>query len=70
MFTKRHYKAIAEIIKNNTCTALPEPNHDTLIRIDAHKEAGIWIALNLADYFAEDNPRFDRQRFLAACGIK
>ena len=26
------------------------------------------IALNLAGVLAQDNPRFDRARFLAACG--
>lgn len=24
----------------------------------------------LADYFATDNPKFNRERFLLACGIK
>lgn len=28
------------------------------------------IALNLADKLAEDNPRFDKARFLTACGVK
>jgi len=27
------------------------------------------IANALADSFQEDNPRFDRERFLAACGL-
>ena len=27
------------------------------------------IALNLAAVLAQDNPRFDRSRFLAACGV-
>ena len=27
------------------------------------------MANSLADMFAEDNPRFDRARFLSACGI-
>lgn len=28
------------------------------------------VANNLATYFESDNPRFDRDRFLSACGIK
>lgn len=33
-------------------------------------EAGIYsVALGLADIFAADNPRFDRGRFLKACGF-
>lgn len=27
------------------------------------------IGLRLADYFASENPRFDRERFLTACGF-
>jgi hypothetical protein len=29
-----------------------------------------FLASNLADKLAEDNPRFDRARFLDACGVK
>lgn len=29
----------------------------------------IEVTLGLADYFASVNPRFDRERFLAACNI-
>ena len=28
------------------------------------------IAENLAEIFAEENPRFDRTRFLEACNVK
>ena len=28
------------------------------------------FAVNLADKLAEDNPRFDKSRFLTACGVK
>lgn len=27
------------------------------------------IAYDLADYFAYENPNFDRRRFLTACGL-
>jgi hypothetical protein len=27
------------------------------------------IAVNLAEVFETDNPRFDRDRFLSACGV-
>lgn len=29
-----------------------------------------WIAKDLAVIFKQDNPRFDRARFLKACGIE
>jgi hypothetical protein len=28
------------------------------------------IALRLADYFATQNPRFDYERFMKACGLE
>jgi len=60
MFTKQHYKTIAEIIKK-------EIDHWE------KKEPRVQIALteishNLADYFSGDNPRFDRNKFMDACG--
>ena len=62
MLTKKDFKAIVEIIKENT--------HK---RISIGGNA-IWLSKqytcrDLADYFAEQNPRFDRQKFLDACGL-
>jgi hypothetical protein len=37
-------------------------------RIDT-RPAREQIAHDMADIFAEDNPRFDRARFLEACGV-
>lgn len=28
------------------------------------------VACNMADMLAQDNPRFDRDRFLKACGVE
>ena len=53
--TRKDYIAIANAICEASHTA-PSAAIDTL----AHK---------LADVCANDNPRFDRQRFLAACGV-
>ena len=52
--TKKHYEAIASILAIDTGYT---------------REVAI-IAERLADYFASDNPRFDRVRFLTACGIE
>lgn len=61
MFTKQHYKAIAEIVK-------AESDHwegkQPQVRIAIQE-----ITLKLKDYFATDNPRFDHQKFLVACGL-
>lgn len=59
--SKKHFVAIAEALKNlrehTKNQALP-----TVVRHDL-------VAAAIADVFAEGNPRFDRQRFFAACGI-
>ena len=53
--TRKDYVVIAEVIKNlDEC-------------IDSY---GLEVlADNMADALESDNPRFDRARFLAACGI-
>ena len=63
MLTRKHFRIIARIIRglrpaessNNYCNG---KNH---VLTDLVKE--------LAVYFANDNPKFDRQRFLDACKI-
>lgn len=54
--TKRHLEAIAEIISQNRFEG-------------SRKEACRSIAEDMADMFAEENPRFDREMFLTACGF-
>jgi hypothetical protein len=54
--TKKHYEAIAAAFHAYIST-----NTGTNIAKP--------IAKDLADYFAAENPKFDRERFLAACGI-
>ena len=67
MFTKKHYKAIAEIIKDNTQS---EPHSQVNEAIATGiNSGGRYIALALADYFVTDNPLFNREKFLQACGI-
>jgi len=52
--SKKDYEAIARIFATHPA-----------IRSAEVKTLGF----NLADYFAMDNPRFDRARFLAAAGV-
>jgi len=64
MFTKKHYKAIAEIIReeyhgNNG------PDGTTTEQYVCRN-----IASGLAGYFATDNPLFDRKKFMIACGLE
>lgn len=55
MVSKKDFKAVAEIIKKNNCW-----------REEYYTEK---TAIDFADYFATQNPQFDRERFLQACGI-
>lgn len=55
MFTRQHYKAIAGIIESN--------------RGDGVEHTLDQVASELADYFAKDNPRFDHNKFMDACGV-
>ena len=62
MLTQKDFKAVAEIIKENTQ--------------EQFKLGGntVWLSKrytcrNLADYFATQNPRFDRNQFMRTCGL-
>jgi hypothetical protein len=57
-FTKRHYTVIAEVFNLK--------DHQTPL-FDAAER--LRLARTLARVFALDNPRFDRERFLFACGV-
>ena len=68
MFTRQHYKAIAAIIKGVA------QMHEPVIEAEQPIKYGVTvtkrsISEKLADYFAKDNERFDREKFLEACGL-
>lgn len=54
--TKKHYEAIAAIVREHTTK-----HADWYALVQATKQ--------MADYFTTENPKFDRARFLQACGI-
>ena len=56
MFTRQHYKAIAEILERHNGIAIHGADYCDLVE-------------DIADYFATDNPRFDKSRFILACGL-
>lgn len=66
MVTEKNFKAIAEIVANS---------HHRFEDIGKSFYAGGRfdacenIAEKLVDYLATQNPRFDRQKFLDACGL-
>ena len=55
MLSRKVYEVQAAIIKKHLPTAGPDACYD--------------IATDIANYFANDNPRFDRTRFFEACGL-
>ena len=61
MFTQQYYKAIAEIIKKANEDYNGGTPADMLL---------MCIKTDLADYFEQDNPNFDRDKFIAACGVE
>ena len=63
--SKKHYVAIAEIIRQERETV--ESDDKILCGMENTSRALAW---NLANYFASENPRFDTVRFLKACGIE
>ena len=52
--TRKDYIKIAKILKTTD--------------LEAHKRAS--LAVSFASVCKEDNPRFDIERFLTACGVK
>ena len=63
--TKKHYEAIAGIIKDLSVMNNELQKTGKAYRKDALKAT----ASELETYFGTDNKNFDRTRFLAACGI-
>lgn len=66
MVMKKDFKAVAEIIKRNR----------TRIEIDDVEQLSHGLPClrpaiigDIADYFATQNPCFDRQKFFDACGL-
>jgi len=59
MFAKRHYEAIAQVMRK------AEPS----IVNDANRDHVQWMEMvrDLAELFERDNPRFDIIRFVKAC---
>src|SRR3990167_1661587 len=66
--TKKDYELIAGAIKRCDwdIDALRATKSDKLVMRDCLKA----ISLELAHRLANENPRFDREKFLTACGVK
>jgi len=65
MFSRQHYKAIAEIIAKQK-SANAQDGTDTS---EAINFVLFQLFADLADYFAQDNPHFNQEKFEKACGF-
>ena len=63
MLIRKHFKAVAEIIVKQTQLNIGGIHTPKFLYADN-------LAGELADYFATQNPRFDRERFMKACGLE
>lgn len=71
--TKKDYELIASKIKQQLdlrCrVAYPKSNEGELIKNDAYFPLTA-LAEHMANALKNDNPKFDRDKFLQACGIE
>lgn len=75
--TKRHYEAIAEVIREELDDAIEmlgtyklEADYEAVTFQDGRAFALRITAKRFATLFATDNASFDTGRFLSACGIE
>lgn len=65
--TRKDYELIANAIR--AVHPWSKPGFTVKLCADPVKETVDEIALAMADALANDNPRFDRAKFLSACGL-
>lgn len=65
--TKKHFQEIAEILRNKIVPTSYQTQDAPTVR---QLNTAVQIAYDLCPIFKKLNPRFDKQKFLAACGIK
>ena len=64
-YQQEHYEDVANLLTRSTT------DHGTSRKsADGGVMALRRVMLDFADLFAADNPEFDRERFLAACGLE
>ena len=66
--TRKDYVAIAEAINVSSLRGY-DPREWGQSYLNGREDALTVVARNIADVMQADNPRFDRSRFLKACGV-
>jgi hypothetical protein len=64
--TKKDYEAMAAAVRDARARII---NVEDASQIDAMLDGTAYAMEHIADVLARDNPRFDRARFLTACGV-
>jgi len=62
MLTQKDFKTVAEIVRKSKDLIITYSTAKPYVKCD--------VVDNLADYFATQNPRFDRDRFMRVCGLE
>ena len=65
--SKKDYVAITKIVKSQFAEWGIDNNPDY---VDGYRDSAKCIARRIADYMESDNTRFNRAKFLSACGIE
>lgn len=69
--TRKDYELIARILDGQAIFCPPENvtgNDKTMFMLGAADQKALYVRA-FANTLAKDNPRFDRERFLKACGV-
>ncbi len=68
--SRKDYEAIAAVLRAEAESIQnSHPDRSHYFWRQGHRSAITRTARRLADIFQADNPRFDRERFLKACGL-
>lgn len=67
--TRKDYIAIARVLKNEQPCTLDEYSNVSAQQRGCYDEWGT-VCIAMASMLQLDNARFDRERFLAACGVQ
>ena len=65
--TRKDYVAIAAVLRKRVDRL---PDQGTTLEQRVRLAEVLEIAYRIADVFQRDNPRFDEDRFLKACGLQ
>lgn len=63
MMTRKHFEAVAEIMRDVDASTVQDP---TAYEHGRQFQSAVIVG-RLADFFATQNPNFDRARFMEAC---